>query len=259
MPLLGLVAAIGLRLVRTLAELDRRAPFSRRRNWTLASLAMFLGYLLMANTFDALGAQFANMLLFLVLGATFAPPPEPEAGLVPAPDRMPSLQRTAGASMKVALLGPYPVQATPSAGGPPLPGGVDAVVVSLARGLSRCPGVEVHVITAIPGLTGPREFAENGYTIHATPRPARGRLTGQHQVVANLAAEVERVATRHLPRAHRRGTRAGRAGERSPHGRHPSRHHPPGDGAGVARFIVAYAAAMARRCALRGPRRRGRA
>ncbi len=95
--------------------------------------------------------------------------------------------------MKVALLGPYPVQATPSAGGPPLPGGVDAVVISLARGLSRCPGVEVHVITAVPGLTGPREFAENGCMIHATPRPARGRLTGQHQVVANLAAEVERV------------------------------------------------------------------
>ncbi len=85
MPLLGLVAAILLRLVRTLAELDRRAPFSRRRNWTLASLAMFLGYLLMANTFDALGAQYASMLLFLILGATFAPPPEPEAGLVPVP------------------------------------------------------------------------------------------------------------------------------------------------------------------------------
>jgi glycosyltransferase involved in cell wall biosynthesis len=75
-----------------------------------------------------------------------------------------------------------------------MPGGVDAVVSSLARGLARCPGVDVHVVTATPGLTKPREYHENGCTIHATPRPAGGRLTGQRQVVRNLCDELDRLA-----------------------------------------------------------------
>ncbi len=96
--------------------------------------------------------------------------------------------------MKVALLGPYPVQLDPSRGGPPLPGGVDAVVVALARGLARRPGVEVHVITAAPGLPAARTYAEGGCTVHAVPRARGGRLTGQRGVVRALAATLDEVA-----------------------------------------------------------------
>ncbi len=71
LPLLGLFAAIGLQLVRGL-RVTRRGCETGQRDWVVAALAMFICYMLMANTFDALGAQFANMLLFLVLGATFA-------------------------------------------------------------------------------------------------------------------------------------------------------------------------------------------
>ncbi len=92
--------------------------------------------------------------------------------------------------MKIALLGPYPVQLDPSADGPALPGGVDAVVLALATGLSRCPGVDVHVVSAVPDLAGPRIYRENGYTVHALPRPRRGRLTGQRQVVAGIKAAL---------------------------------------------------------------------
>lgn len=95
--------------------------------------------------------------------------------------------------MKVALLGPYPVQTDPQAGGPPLPGGVDAVVVALARGLARCPGVELHVVTAVAGLNAVRQYEEGEWAVHAIPRPRGGRLTGQKQVVANLCAELDRL------------------------------------------------------------------
>ncbi len=95
--------------------------------------------------------------------------------------------------MKVALLGPYPVQTDPQAGGPPLPGGVDAVVLALARGLARCSGVELHVVTAVPGLPAAECYDENGWVVHAVPRPRGGRLTGQKAVVANLCAELDRL------------------------------------------------------------------
>lgn len=95
--------------------------------------------------------------------------------------------------MKVALLGPYPVQTDPQAGGPPLPGGVDAVVLALARGLARCQDVELHVVTAVPGLRTAQHSEENGWAVHAIPRPRGGRLTGQKAVVANLCTELNRL------------------------------------------------------------------
>jgi glycosyltransferase involved in cell wall biosynthesis len=95
--------------------------------------------------------------------------------------------------MRVALLGPYPVQLDPSRDGPPLAGGVDAVVLALARGLTRCPGVEPFVVTAVPGLEQRRVYEENDYVVHAVPRPRGGRLTGQRAVVSNLLAEIQRI------------------------------------------------------------------
>lgn len=116
--------------------------------------------------------------------------------------------------MRVALLGPYPVQLDPSAGGPPLPGGVDAVVVNLARGLAQCPGVEVHVVTAVPGLPEPRTYSENGHMVHALPRARGGRLTGQKGVVRSLAAMLDELVP-DISHAHIAGVHA-RAALESP-------------------------------------------
>jgi O-antigen ligase len=66
-PLLAMYAAIGLRLLSVL-----RTVRDDRRDWAVAALGMLLSLLLIANTFDALGAQLANMLFFLAVGGTFA-------------------------------------------------------------------------------------------------------------------------------------------------------------------------------------------
>lgn len=86
-------------------------------------------------------------------------------------------------------MGPYPVSA-PGSAETVLPGGVDAVVYSLARGLARVPGVEVTVITAVPGSDHAAERPGQGFRVLQAPRPRGGRLTGQRQVTANLHAAL---------------------------------------------------------------------
>ncbi len=92
--------------------------------------------------------------------------------------------------MKVALLGPYPIDPAAPAGHPPLPGGVDAVVLALAQGLARHPEIEVDVITALPDLQRRLWVGGDGFPIFCVPRPRGGRLTGQRAVVAELCAQV---------------------------------------------------------------------
>jgi glycosyltransferase involved in cell wall biosynthesis len=70
---------------------------------------------------------------------------------------------------------------------------VDAVVLALARGLAACPGVEVTVITAEPGLAAPRNYGGEGYEVWAAPYPRGGRFTGQRRVAANLRERVAAV------------------------------------------------------------------
>lgn len=72
LPFLALLGAIGLRLLRGLRAIQRSQVNENRRDWLIAGLAMLAGYVLIGNTFDALGAQLANMIFFLTLGATFA-------------------------------------------------------------------------------------------------------------------------------------------------------------------------------------------
>ncbi len=96
--------------------------------------------------------------------------------------------------MKVALLGPYPLRWCQSPHDTPVPGGVDAVVLALARGLAACPGLQVSVITAEPGLSAPRRYDGEGYEVWAAPYPRGGRLTGQREVAANLRERIAAVA-----------------------------------------------------------------
>jgi len=73
--------------------------------------------------------------------------------------------------VKVALLGPYPGE--PGAG---LAGGVDAVVLSLANGLAGQRGVELHVLTSVPGLRRPCVEKQKSFTLHRLPHPRGDRL-----------------------------------------------------------------------------------
>ncbi len=90
--------------------------------------------------------------------------------------------------MKVALLGPHPVDLAP--GDTPLPGGVDTVVAVLASGLAARPDIDLAVVTAVAGLRQPIARPGKGYMIYAVPRPRRGRLTGQRAVQAHLRAQI---------------------------------------------------------------------
>lgn len=96
--------------------------------------------------------------------------------------------------MKIALLGPYPVDPAAPAGQPPLPGGVDAVVLALARGLARRPDLDISVVTAVPGLAAAVRVDGDGYPVFCVPRPRGGRLTGQRQVVASLRGQLAAFA-----------------------------------------------------------------
>lgn len=110
--------------------------------------------------------------------------------------------------MKVALLGPYPVEPIP--GDAPLPGGVDAVVTVLAPALAARQDIDLSVVTAVAGLGQPIRRAGNGYAFHAVPRPRGGRLTGQRAVQANLRAQIAALAP-DIVHAHSAGIYAGAA------------------------------------------------
>ena len=60
----------------------RRSPDGDQGRWA-ALLATLVAYAVFAYTFDSIHAQFANMLLFLVVGAVLAPQETSPAG-VPA-------------------------------------------------------------------------------------------------------------------------------------------------------------------------------
>lgn len=96
--------------------------------------------------------------------------------------------------MKIVLLGPYPVNLKAPPGQPALPGGVDAVVIALARGLARRPEVSLSVVTAVAGLAQPIQRPGEGYTLYCVPRPRRGRLTGQREVVGFLREQIAALA-----------------------------------------------------------------
>lgn len=92
--------------------------------------------------------------------------------------------------MKVALLGPYALDPNLPADRPPLPGGVEAVVLALAIGLAQQQGVEVSVVTALPGIPRLFQAAGEGFSLFCVLRPRGGRLTGQRAVVAALRDQV---------------------------------------------------------------------
>ena len=62
--------------------------------------------------------------------------------------------------MRVAMIGNYPVQRDI------VPGGVTAVAATLARGLARVPGVQIHVVCCQPDVERDHTEEREGVTIH---------------------------------------------------------------------------------------------
>lgn len=95
--------------------------------------------------------------------------------------------------MRIALLGPYPPDEQ-------VTGGVDAVMVALVRGMTRRPGLDLHVVTAVPGLrtavteTRPTADPTARLTLHRVPHPRGERLLWHLPAVRLLRHTVDEIA-----------------------------------------------------------------
>ena len=108
------------------------------------------------------------------------------------------------------MLGPSPGQSA-------FLGGVDAVVAALVDGLAARPEIELHVITAAPGLkaaTAEQQRASTsggrGWLLHRVPQPRGDRLLWHESAIRPMAA-VLRVIDPDVVHAHMAGLYAGAA------------------------------------------------
>ncbi len=90
--------------------------------------------------------------------------------------------------MRVALLGPYPLQGNRISGGP------EAVVVQLAQGLRHLPGAEVHVFTASSRVAQDSVQERDGVTVHTLRLRRVPRWTLVRANAYLLARAVRRIA-----------------------------------------------------------------
>lgn len=112
--------------------------------------------------------------------------------------------------MKVAVLGPLPGEGA-------FAGGVDAVVSALVDGLAARPEIELHLVTAVPGLmtaTTEQRCAPAsdgcGYSLHCVPHPRGDRLLWHLPVVRPLADVLAKIDP-DVVHAHMAGLYAGAA------------------------------------------------
>ncbi len=89
--------------------------------------------------------------------------------------------------MRVALLGPYPTDDH-------VTGGVDAVMVALATGMSRRLEIDLHVVSTMPGLKTPTVARRAGFTLHQLPHPRGERLLWHQPVVRSLLRKLGEIA-----------------------------------------------------------------
>jgi len=82
--------------------------------------------------------------------------------------------------MRIAILGPYPLDRERL-------GGVEVAIVYAQQQLLKIPGVELHIVTCLAGLSEPRVMREDRLTITFLPRKGMGRITGhRHEIRAIL-------------------------------------------------------------------------
>lgn len=82
--------------------------------------------------------------------------------------------------MKVALVGPYPVDAAY------IPGGVAAVTYYVVQGLRQWPDIDLHVVTTTKTLATNTLLKDGNLTIRYTSEP-------RYRVVPNLLANIGRI------------------------------------------------------------------
>lgn len=76
--------------------------------------------------------------------------------------------------MKLAILGPYPVDSSNNS----INGGVQAVIVNMVKGISRFKDLDIHIITANPGISDNLDFISDGIHVHAVHLDKRfGNIT----------------------------------------------------------------------------------
>ena len=89
--------------------------------------------------------------------------------------------------IRLAMLGPYPLDDGP------LTGGVEAVMAVLAEALARTGEVELHVVTARSDVERPTVREEASITVHIVPRHRRSRLALYRRDVMALRRAIGRI------------------------------------------------------------------
>ena len=89
--------------------------------------------------------------------------------------------------MRVAILGPYPLDANL------LGGGVEAAIVYLQRELVKRDQIDLHIVTCSQQISQPRVVEGDGCTVTYLRRGRRGRLTGHRAEIAALCAHLRRL------------------------------------------------------------------
>ncbi len=97
--------------------------------------------------------------------------------------------------MRVAILGPYPIDHIPDQQpGRGILGGVDAVVVALVDEMASRPDVEVHVLCSVEGLERVQHIRRERLELHLVPQPRGDRLLWHQPSVRLLRQTLIRIA-----------------------------------------------------------------
>jgi len=90
--------------------------------------------------------------------------------------------------MKVALIGPYPVETTKIAGG------VAAVTYYLAQGLVKQTGIELHVVAPTKLLDEDRVVEKDGLTVHYLAHRRRRLIPNQMRDIGRIRPVLRQIA-----------------------------------------------------------------
>jgi len=90
--------------------------------------------------------------------------------------------------LRVAMLGQYPLDETR------VLGGVEAVMVPLVRGLAGREGLELHVVTCLPGVQSGSITTSSGTPLHVLQRHRLGRATWHTRDVWGIARTIRSIS-----------------------------------------------------------------
>ena len=106
--------------------------------------------------------------------------------------------------MRVAVLGPYPLDSDV------LGGGVEAAIVYLQRELAKLPQIDLHIIACSQALSEQRVAEGENCTVTHLPRGRLGRISGHRAEIAAIGSYLRRLAP-DIVHGHMSGLYAGAA------------------------------------------------